>query len=43
MLQTMALHHLTAAEPQIAFVPGHDAVATAAFERSGLLVPGVRD
>jgi len=43
MLQTMALHQLAAAEPRIALVPGHDAVATAAFERSGLLVPGFRD
>ncbi|GAA0297136.1 hypothetical protein GCM10009087_03650 [Sphingomonas oligophenolica] len=43
MLQTMALHRLAAAEPRIALVPGHDAVATAAFERSGLLVPGFRD
>ena len=43
MLQTMALHRLAASEPRIALVPGHDAVATAAFERSGLLVPGFRD
>lgn len=43
MLQTMALHRLAAAEPRIALVPGHDAVAAAAFERSGLLVPGFRD
>ena len=42
MLQTMALHRLAAAEPRIALVPGHDAAATAAFERSGLLVPGFR-
>jgi glyoxylase-like metal-dependent hydrolase (beta-lactamase superfamily II) len=43
MLQTMALHRLVAAEPRIALVPGHDAAATVAFERSGLLVPGFRD
>jgi glyoxylase-like metal-dependent hydrolase (beta-lactamase superfamily II) len=43
MLQTMALHRLAEVEPRIALVPGHDAVATAAFERSGLLVPGFRD
>ena len=42
MLQTMALHRLATAEPRIALVPGHDAVATAAFERNGLLVPGFR-
>ena len=43
MLRTMALHRLAAAEPRIALVPGHDAVATVAFERSGLLVRGFRD
>ena len=43
MLQTQALHWLAVIEPQIALVPGHDAVATAGFERSGLLVPGFRD
>ena len=42
MLQTMALHRLAAMEPRIALVPGHDAVATAALERGGLLVPGFR-
>lgn len=40
MLQTQALHRLATAAPRIALVPGHDAVATAAFEHSGLLVPG---
>lgn len=42
MLQTMALHRLAAAEPRIALVPGHDAVATDLFVRQGLLSRGFR-
>ena len=40
LLQIAALHRLQKAEPAIAMVPGHDAVAVANFERAGLLTRG---
>lgn len=42
MLQTMALHRLAAAYPDVALVPGHDAVAIRALETGGLIVRGFR-
>ena len=40
LLQIAALHRLQEAEPAIAMVPGHDAVAVADFERAGSLTRG---
>ena len=42
LLQIAALHRLQQAEPAITMVPGHDAVAVADFERTGLLNRGFR-
>ncbi len=42
LLQIAALHRLQAAEPALTIVPGHDAVAIAAFEHAGLLQRGFR-
>ena len=40
LLQIAALHRLQLAEPTLAMVPGHDAVAVADFEHGGLLKRG---
>ena len=40
MLETVALHKLHEQHPEIALVPGHDAVAIRALERQGLLAIG---
>ena len=40
LLQTKALAELQAAEPKLALIPGHDAVATEDFIARGLLVRG---
>lgn len=42
MLQTMALHRLVAAHPDIVLVPGHDAAAIRDLQARGLLVRGFR-
>ncbi|MBA2919389.1 MULTISPECIES: MBL fold metallo-hydrolase [Sphingomonas] len=38
ILQTIALHRLTAEHPQLVLVPGHDGAAIAALQHAGLLV-----
>ena len=40
LLQLKTLHQLSLDQPQIALIPGHDAIATAEFEQRGLLVRG---
>lgn len=42
MLQTMTLHRLAEAYPDLILVPGHDGARIAALERAGLLVRGFR-